>query len=66
MPDLTDTIEEVAAGPAAASNDNGSVSEHRLSELIDADKYLKANEAAANNTNRGIRFSKLCPPSALG
>jgi len=61
--ELDDTIRQNAAGPAKASGDAGSVEQHKLSEQIEADRYLSAKEAAKSK-RRGLRFNKLVPPSA--
>jgi hypothetical protein len=64
MPDdLEDTIRDNAAGPAKASGDAGSVEQHKLTEQIEADRYL-ASKQAAKKKNRGLRFNKLAPPGA--
>ena len=64
MPDeLDDTIRENAQGPAKASGDAGSVEQHKLSEQIEADRYLAAKEAAKSK-RRGLAFNKLVPPGA--
>lgn len=63
--DLTDTIETSASEPASASSDAGSVSQRSLSELIEADKYLKSSDGSSNKS-RGLRFTKLVPPGARG
>lgn len=64
MPDeLDETIRENAQGPAKATGDAGSMEQHPLSEQIAADKYL-ASKQAAKQKHRGLRFSKLVPPSA--
>lgn len=72
MPDLTDAIEEVAAGPASASGAAGSISQQSLQSLIEADRYLKGNEAATSGASAGnflgraLRRARAVPPSALG
>jgi hypothetical protein len=63
MPDLEDKIRENAEGPAKASGDAGSVEQHRLTEQIEADRYLASKEAA-KQPRRGLRFSKFVPPGA--
>ncbi|MGE3807694.1 MAG: hypothetical protein AB7K24_23780 [Gemmataceae bacterium] len=64
MPEnLDDTIRENAEGPSKASGDAGSVEQHKLSEQIEADKYLASKEATKKKT-RGLRFSKITPPGA--
>lgn len=66
MPEnLDDTIRENAKGPAKASGDAGSVEQHKLSEQIEADKFL-ASKDAVNKPARGLRFNKLIPPGAAG
>ena len=59
--DLKDTIRENAEGPAKASGDAGSVEQHKLTDQIEADKYL-ASKDAAKSKSRGLRFNKLVPP----
>ena len=61
--ELEDKIRENASGPAKASGDAGSVEQHKLSEQIEADRYL-ASKQAATKKNRGLRFNKLVPPGA--
>jgi len=61
--DLDDKIRENAEGPAKASGDSGSVEQHKLSEQIEADRYLNSKKAAKNK-NRGLRLNKLVPPGA--
>jgi hypothetical protein len=64
MADEVDTaIRENAKGPAKASGDAGSVEQHKLTEQIEADRYLASKEAA-KSTKRGLRFNKLVPPGA--
>ncbi len=61
--DLEDTIRQNAQGPAKAAGDAGSVEQHKLTEQIEADKYLASKEAATSK-RRGLRFNKLVPPGA--
>lgn len=61
--ELDDKIRENAEGPAKASGDSGSVEQHKLSEQIEADRYLNSKKAAKNK-NRGLRLNKLVPPGA--
>lgn len=61
--DLDTAIRENAEGPAKASGDAGSVEQHRLTEQIEADRYLASKEAAKSK-QRGLRFNKLVPPGA--
>ena len=64
MPDeITDSIATNAQGPAKAAGDAGSVEQHKLTEQIEADRYLAAKDAAKRK-DRGLRFSKLVPPGS--
>ena len=45
------------------SGDMGSVSQHSLKDQIEADRYLKANTAAATPAG-GLRFVKMVSPGA--
>ena len=65
MADLSDQIETDAAGPQSTNVDGTSVSKRPLSELIEADKYLKGNAAAADPL-RALRFAKIVSPSSVG
>jgi hypothetical protein len=61
---LADKIQENAAGPAKAAGDAGSVEQHKLSEQIEADRYLSAKEATQQK-QRGLMFNKLVPPGTV-
>lgn len=61
--DLQDAIRENAAGPAKATGDAGSIEQHKLTDLIAADKYLASKEATKSK-RRGLHFNKLVPPGA--
>jgi hypothetical protein len=63
MADLDDTISQNAHGPAKAAGDAGSVEQHKLTDQIEADRYLCSKDAAASK-KRGLRFNKLVPPGA--
>lgn len=60
---LDQTIRDNAQGPAKASGDSGSMEQHKLSDQIEADRYLNSKDAAQSKT-RGLRFTKLVPPGA--
>lgn len=64
MPDLSETIEELAALPEESVVDGQKVKERPLADVIAADEYLAAREAAATPT-RGIGFTKLNPPGSV-
>ena len=61
--DLDDTIRQNAQGPAKAAGDAGSVEQHKLTEQIEADKYLASKEAAKSK-RRGLQFNKFVSPGA--
>lgn len=61
--DLQDRIRQNASGPAKAAGDAGSVEQHKLTDQIEADRYLSA-KAATKSKTRGLRFNKLVPPGA--
>lgn len=61
--ELTDTIRENAEGPAEVTGDSGSMRQHSLREQIEADRYLRARQAARSR-GLGARISKLVPPGA--
>lgn len=61
---VEEAIEQNALGPASVTNADGqSVSAKDIDQLIEADKYLKAQTAAVQ-PHFGLRFSKLVPPGA--
>ena len=61
--DLDDTIRENAQGPAKASGDAGAIEQHRLTDLIEADRYLASKEASKTKA-RGLKFNRIVPPDA--
>lgn len=64
MPDdLDETIRQNAQGPAKAAGDAGSVEQHKLTDQIEADKYLASKEAAKSK-RRGLVFNQFVPPGA--
>ena len=60
---MDDTIRESAQTPAKASGDAGSVEQHKLTDQIEADRYLASKEAAKSK-RRGLVFNKIGPPGA--
>ncbi len=56
--DLDDTIQEAAEGPASVTTDAGTVTQHNLKDLIEADRYLASKRAAATR-RRGVRVSRV-------
>ena len=60
--DLKQVIEDAAAGPAKASGKAGAVEQHKLADLIAADKHLSAKTGLATST-MGIRRMQMEPPA---
>ena len=61
--ELTDKIKENAEGPASAEVDGQRVTQHKLRDQIEADRYVKSSDSVAKG-HRGLRISKLVPPGA--
>ena len=61
--DLSDTIEDLAGAPLKVEADGHKIEEQRLSDVLDADRYLAQKSAAGKKTS-GLRFVKLSPPGA--
>lgn len=61
MATLNEQIEDVASAPKRMTNDAGSVEEHDLGQLIEADKYLRAKDAATRPI-RAVGYGKFIPP----
>ena len=55
---LDAVIVETASGPAKASNDAGSVEAQKVSDIIEADRYL-ASKKAASSKRRGLNIAQL-------
>ena len=53
--EIKNTILESIKQPAKASGDSGSVEQHKLKDMIEADKYLASKEAA-KKPSFGIGF----------
>lgn len=54
-------IETNAGKPAKVSGDAGSVEQHRLSDQIEADKYVASKAASIKRGTIGIKLVKLIP-----
>lgn len=66
--ELRNKIAETASGPKRVRTDAGEVESQDLGDMIEADKYLAARNAAVSsgtNTRRGLRFNKLIPPGTI-
>ena len=59
-----DALTNALSGPARVSGDAGSVEQHSIPDLIQADKYL-SGKAAAANPNRGLMITSLIPDGTV-
>lgn len=62
--DLTEVIAANAAGPAKVSGDTGSMEQHNLKDLIEAERFRRECAASAN-TGFPCRIMKIKPPGAV-
>jgi len=62
--DLKDNIEQNAQGPKQAAADGVSTSQHSLKDQIEADKYLKANDARMD-FRKGFTRIKIVSPGTV-
>lgn len=60
---IEDAIEQNAKGPKRVQVANQSVEQQSIDDLIKADEYLAAKQAAAK-PHFGVRFAKIIPPGA--
>ena len=58
---ISDIISTVADGPASATADGVSVTQHNLRDLIAADKHVAAS-AASTDPWKAIRRRQIVPP----
>jgi hypothetical protein len=58
MAELSDTIKQAAADPKSAAADGVSTTAHSLRDMIEADKYLDAKNAA-KATKLPVRVSRV-------
>ena len=58
---ISDALVSAAQGPKSVASDAGTVVQQSLPDLIAADRYLRAKDAATK-ARRGLRFTKLIPP----
>jgi len=65
MSDTTDRILEAADGPAQASGQSGSMTQHNLQTLSKALKDVDAQQAADIPQHRGLRFNKIVPSGSI-
>ncbi len=63
--EITTVIQANAvAGIRRAQGDEGSVEQHPLPDLIQADEHVR-RVSATQQAHRGIRFTQLCSPGAV-
>lgn len=73
MADLKPIIEEEAAAPLSSESDGHKATGRPLSDLIEADRYLKSADAGTGtNRNggpksawRGVRMARAIPPGSV-
>jgi len=69
MPEASSNLEQAirdnAAGPKRAQGDAGSVEQHSLKDVVEADRYISSKEVASNPV-KAVRFTRLVPPGAGG
>jgi len=60
---IEQAIRDNLAGPRRAQGDSGSIEQHSLKEMIEADKYLSAKSA----TRRRVPFRvlRISPPGSV-
>jgi hypothetical protein len=60
----SDAIVKALAGPAKAASDGHSAEQHKLMDLIEADRYIRS-KCASMNKRRGLRFTRLVPEGTV-
>lgn len=63
MSDLLSKAEALAARPKSMSVDGTSVTNQDISQVIEADRYVKSERAAKKK--RGFTFLKIVPPGTV-
>lgn len=61
--DIKDAIADNAKEPKSVTSDGTSVTQHNISEQIEADRYIESK--AATQTGLGIKRTKIVPPGAV-
>lgn len=62
---IQDAIADAATSPQSTTVDGQTMNERSVSDLIEADQYLK-QVANAKKKNIGIRFIRMTPPGPMG
>jgi hypothetical protein len=60
---ILDKLKESAKGPKSVEGDEGTVVQHPIPDLIEADRYDRSMSAQSRKRG-GVRFQKIQPPSA--
>ncbi len=61
MADLSSDIETAATEPSSATIDGNTVTQRRIKDVIEADRYL-ASKTAGSRAHLGLRFTKVVAP----
>lgn len=61
---IVDSIKENAVNPKVMESDEARIEEHPLQDQIEADRYVKGEEAVDATKSRGLRFLKFRAPGA--
>lgn len=61
---LADLIIDSAKGPKRVAGDSGSVEQHSIKDLIDADKHLNAKKAGRKGFG-GLHFAQIVPDGTV-
>lgn len=63
---IAEAIDTTARNPASVSTDKATVTSKDISQLIEADRYTKANASGATAaiSGFGLRFASMKPPGA--
>ncbi len=61
---IIEAIDTNAKGPASATVGGDTVTSKDISQLIEADRYVKANTAASTSPQFGLRFLSMKPPGS--
>lgn len=62
--EIKTAIEENAVGPAEVNIDGQQVKNHKLTDQIEADRYIQSREASRSG-GLGVKLLKLNPPGTV-
>jgi hypothetical protein len=63
--EIETAIGTAATEPAAATVDGVTMTARSIDEMIKADRYLRAKEAAATTGKTRLKFAKFVPPGTI-